>query len=122
MADAPSSSPPDYPVVVRYGLLLRPQPAFFEWLRLARPEDYEEADPEFWEPNLYLIPEMFNPAEEDEWLMHHFVKLFQHELYQIDPEEEHWPVDLTLDRFREWFKTEIISTIFDVVKGKIEKG
>lgn len=122
MTTPEKTSRPDYPVLQRFGLLLRPLPPFFDWMRAIHPEEEDAMDPEFWEPNCYLLPELFNPAEEEIWLLQHFARLFDHELAQIDPEEKHWPEDRSIALFHQWFKPEFLSTIFDTVKGQIEKG
>lgn len=113
---------PTYPVVNRAILLLRPQGPYFAWLQSHGHDESADMDTAEWEPSVYLVPDMDSPLEEENWLRKQALALFAHELAQTPVPENHWPAPLTEALFHEWFKTEFVSGVFDMMKEPLGRG
>jgi hypothetical protein len=68
----------------------------------------------------YLLPEFH--AEEDlrEWIEENFSWIFEFQLSAWTEDESAWPVERTLQMFREWFRIDIHSVVVDASDEDID--
>jgi hypothetical protein len=99
--------------VNRIAIVVRPKPAFFEWLRSL------EGPPINVEPwcsvNLVAAPEDEPP---EKTLRRHFSDVFEEQLFGWTTEEAEWPPRRTLALFQKWFDVSIGDIVFDLSVNK----
>jgi hypothetical protein len=63
----------------------------------------------------YLLPELDDESDVEEWIEDNYSWLFEFQLSTWTQDESAWPPLRDLKTFREWFRTDIHSTVVDVV-------
>ncbi len=69
----------------------------------------------------YLIPELFDDSDQEEFLESCYEILFTGELQSWWLEETAWPQPRDLKMFREWFEVEFHSLVFDLCTIPLER-
>lgn len=73
------------------------------------------------EPNVYLLPEIEDPEEQQKYLEENHEEIFRHELYGYYTDENLFPKDLSWKFFEMWFDWEILSMVIDTLDSPICK-
>jgi hypothetical protein len=71
-------------------------------------------------PTLYLVPDYEDPVDAEKVLKKVCEEIFCRELEAWFPDEECWPRDRSIKRFKEWFEIEHVELVEDVGRGPIE--
>jgi hypothetical protein len=83
-------------------------------------EDAPEVTLEEMGPTLYLVPDYEDPVDAEMVLKKVCEEIFCRELEAWFTDEECWPRDRGLRRFKEWFEIEHLELVEDVGRGPIE--
>jgi hypothetical protein len=107
------------PLVNRNALTVEPTEAYLEWAKSA-PEPMPELTMQELceERTVYLIPEV--EEELEEWLKKNYRRIFEEELESWCTDESQWPEDLSLGKFKEFFKISYSSLVFDLNEETLE--
>ena len=105
----------------RYALIVRPKKPFLDWVNFIDPENQLTLEEIRDEPNVYLIPEIEDPAKQQKYLEENCETIFRHKLYGFYTDEELFPKDLSWRFFVEWFDYEILSMLIDTLNKPIRK-
>lgn len=73
------------------------------------------------EPEVYLLPEIEEPEEQQKYLEENCEEIFWHQLYSCYTDETLFPKDLSWKFFKVWFDWEILSIVFDTLDKPIRK-
>ena len=105
----------------RYAFTVRPKKPFLDWVNGTDPKHPLTLDEIRDEPNVYLLPEMEDPKEQQKYLERNCARIFKHKLYGYWTDAELFPKDLSWKIFKEWFDFEILSMVIDTLDEEIEK-
>ena len=104
----------------RTAIIVRYREPFVRWINEADP--YTE-DPDISvgpdEQTVYLIHQIENRDELDEWIALNHEALFESELEGWYTDETLWPGNRTLEKFREWVDVEYHTVVLDLVDGPL---
>lgn len=93
-------------------VVLRPKPAFLEWVRSVRPPDEDVTDA--METVVVLTPELPRRSQLTTWVEQHHEEILSRQLVVWTEDESLWPVELSLDVLREMFDIELAAAIDDL--------
>jgi hypothetical protein len=105
--------------VNRNALLVRPKPAFWNWVK--------QTDKDFTAPELpieycvYLINETASSREATKWVKKNFDRIFINELDAWITDENYWPKNRTYKMFSDLFEVEFHNMVMDLEKEPILK-
>lgn len=99
----------------RHAVILKPLKPFLEWLAKVFPEQNVEET----QVTTYLVDEDIPDLEV--WLSMKFDELFVFELDAWSTNKNQWPQKRTYKMFKEWFRVEVSTLIFDMEKSPISK-
>jgi len=105
----------------RYAFIVRPKKMFLDWVNYTDPKHPMTLDEIRDEPDVYLLPEIEDPKEQQKYLETHCEKIFEHKLYAYWTDSESFPKDLSWTVFKEWFDFEILSMVIDTLEIPIRK-
>jgi len=104
----------------RTAIIVRYREPFVRWINEADPiPDGSDIRAERDEQTVYLIHEIENWSELDEWLALNYEALFEAELYAWYTDEALWPKNRTLELFHEWVDVEYHTMVVDLVEGPL---
>jgi hypothetical protein len=104
----------------RTAIIVRYREPFVRWINEADPiPDSSDIAVEQDEQTVYLIHEIEDRSELEEWLAANYEALFETELYGWYTDEALWPKNRTLELFHEWVHVEYHSMVVDVVEGPL---
>ena len=96
-------------------IILRPKEAFLDW---ARSLDEDSADLTLdslkEDSTAYLIPEIWDDSDQEEFLKVCYANLFEEQLEGWCSDEAAWPTQRELKVFLNWFEVEFHSLVFDL--------
>ncbi len=96
-------------------LFVKPTQKFVDW---ANSIDGEiPISFEFIEGNVYLIEEDF--METEPILKANFKKIFTAEFESVTDDSSHWPCEIKLENFEQYFNFEFGGTVFDTLSSNI---
>ena len=104
----------------RTAIILRHQEPFVRWINEADPcpgDSDITVDPD--EQTVYLIHQIENRDELDEWIALNHEPLFESELEGWYTDEALWPKNRTLELFNEWVHVEYHTVVSDVVDAPL---
>lgn len=104
----------------RSAVVVRARKPFLDWVRAVDDDDGPEVTPDEMGPTLYLVPDYEDPADAEKILKKVCEEIFCRELEAWFTDEECWPRDRSLKRFKEWFEIEHLNLVEDVGRGPIE--
>lgn len=107
-------------MINRSAVVVRPRKPFLDWVRACDDEGVPEVTLEEMGSTLYLVPDYEDPVDAQRVLKKVFAEIFCRELEAWFTDEECWPRDRSLARFREWFEIEHVEMVEDVGRGPIE--
>jgi len=93
-------------------VVLRPKPAFLEWVRSVRPPD-EEVDGAM-DSVVVLAPELPRQAQLSSWVEQHHEEILARQLAVWTEDESRWPEELSFDVLRAWFDIELAAGVDDL--------
>ena len=111
----------DMKCINRYALIVRPKKPFLDWVNFNDPEHPMTLAEIREEPNAYLLPEIEDSGEQQNYLEENCGEIFRHELYGCYTDEKLFPKDLSWNFFVEWFDWEILSMVIDTLDRPIRK-
>ncbi|NVK00023.1 MAG: hypothetical protein HWE12_00655 [Oceanospirillaceae bacterium] len=97
----------------RSGLSIRPRQPFADWLA-GHSSDAPSLDQLRQEAMLYLIDEVEQEQDFVDAINEHWRTIFKNELEAWDEFGDHWPAELTLELFEQWFDLDIQLMTFDL--------
>ena len=92
--------------------VLRPKPAFLEWVRSVRPPD-EEVEGAM-DSVVVLAPELQRQSHLKLWLEQHHEEVFARQLAVWSEDEARWPADLSFEALTEWFDIDLAAGVDDL--------
>jgi len=107
-------------MINRNAILIRARPPYLDWINATSPGESPAIAIEQVGQTLYLVPEFEDADGLTRVLRQVFHDIFCRELEGWSRDQSHWPRELTLALFREWFEIEMIETVEDVGHGPIE--
>jgi hypothetical protein len=117
---APLASTPEKEMLNRSAVVVRPRKPFLDWVREVDDEDAPEVTPDEMGPMLYLVPNYEDLVDAEKVLKKVCEEIFCRELEAWFPDDECWPRDRSIKRFKEWFEIEHVELVEDVGRGPIE--
>lgn len=104
----------------RTAVVLKPTARFLEWLNSAE-EDAPVLTLEQLRTNcsVFLVPQCEEPEEVVAYFDERYRQIFEAEVAGWYLSEEHWPQDMSLKAFWEFFDIEIHDTAFDLEDGEV---
>lgn len=101
--------------VDRTAVVLKPTVQFLEWLKKSD-ENMPDLTIEQLRTNcsVYLIPEFDEPEAAVSYFDERYQEIFQAELAAWDEDADHWPKDMSLKAFWEFFDIEIHDMVLDM--------
>jgi hypothetical protein len=103
-------------IINRGFIILKPKKAYLDWANQFEEEEIIFSTEDECEASIYLIEEDFFDFEPV--LEKNFKKIFKNELEAV-ADEEHWPENLTLNLFLEWFEVDFGTSVFDTQKNDL---
>jgi len=100
----------------RYAIVIKPQEPLFDWINKLYPDDKIS---EVEESNIYLVNDKVDDLEK--WLSKKFDKFFMMELNEWHTNKKEWPKKRNYKMFKQWFKVDISTMIYDLEKRPILK-
>ena len=102
----------DEPAEFLTAVVLRPKPAFLEWVRSVRPpdEDVEGA----MDSVVVLAPELPRQAQLTSWVEQHHEEIFARQLGVWTEDESRWPEELSFEALCAWFDIEMAAGVDDL--------
>ena len=101
----------------RTAIIVRYREPFVRWINEADPvPGGSHITTEQDEQTVYLIHEIENRSELDEWLALNYDALFEAELDAWYTDEALWPKNRTLELFHEWVDVEYHTMVVDLVE------
>lgn len=97
--------------------VLRPKPAFLEWVKSVRPPD-EEVEGAM-DAVVVLAPELQRQSHFSAWLEQHHEEIFARQLAVWTEDEAHWPTDLSFEALTDWFAIELAAGVDDLRHRKL---
>ena len=107
-------------MINRSAIVVRPRQSFLDWVHTVDDADLPEVTTEEMVPTLYLVPAYDDPVDAERILERLHGEIFCRELEAWFADEECWPRDRSLGRFKEWFDVEPLAVVEDVGRGPIE--
>lgn len=101
--------------VNRYAIILKSLNPYIEWVNKLYPEDNVEES----QVTTYLIDDQINDLEA--WLAKKYDKLFTAELAGWSTNKKDWPQKRTYKMFKEWFRVEVSTLVYDLEKSPVLK-
>lgn len=105
----------------RYAMIVRPKKPFLDWVNYVDPSSIVTLEKVREDPNIYLLPEIEDPKEQQKYPEENCGDFFKHQLYEWYTDEKLFPKDLDWRYFKEWFDCEILSMVIDTIDDDIEK-
>ncbi|POA97091.1 hypothetical protein C2134_19105 [Chromobacterium sinusclupearum] len=101
--------------------VIKPKQPFLDWLNQLPDTDMVDLSLDSLRSDCtaVLLPEFIEPEEGVAHIDEICEQLFKMELASWDEDESHWPQDLSLKAFWEWFDVEIHSMVLDSVDADI---
>ena len=93
-------------------VVLRPKPAFLEWVRSVRPPD-EEVEGAM-DSVVVLAPELPRQAQLSTWVEQHHEEIFARQLGVWTEDESRWPEELSFEALCAWFDIEMAAGVDDL--------
>jgi hypothetical protein len=103
---------PDEPAEFLTAVVLRPKPAFLEWVRNVRPPD-EEVEGAM-DSVVVLAPELPRQAQLTSWVEQHHEEIFARQLGVWTEDESRWPDELSFEALCAWFDIEMAAGVDDL--------
>lgn len=106
----------------RFALIVRSGPPFIEWAAGAFGEPVSEVEEELAGigSSVYLLPESSAADAEDPGLLRaHWRAIFKAELEGWCTDKSTWPKNLSEALFREWFRVELVTLVYDLGKAPL---
>ena len=100
----------------RSAIILKPLQPFIDWVKKIYPEDDLKEN----EVTTYLVTDEIEDLQD--WLIKKFDKLFTFELQGWSTNKKQWPQKRTHKMFREWFKVDVSTLVFDMEKSPVSKS
>lgn len=100
----------------RSAIFLKPLQPFIDWVKKIYPEDDLKEN----EVTTYLVTDEIEDLQD--WLIKKFDKLFTFELQGWSTNKKQWPQKRTHKMFREWFKVDVSTLVFDMEKSPVSKS
>jgi hypothetical protein len=92
-------------------VLIRNQP-FYDWLTMADATTGEHEDHTYKNDHgTYLIKEVYTQGEVDDFILRHYISIFENELTQWH-DRSLWPEELTWELFAKWFTVHINREVY----------
>lgn len=108
------------PMLNRTAIILRYREPFVRWINEADPDpEGQVIGVRSDEQTVYLIHQIENRDELDDWIALNYEVLFEMELWQWYTDEELWPNNRTLKLFREWVHVEYHTMVNDVIDAPL---
>lgn len=107
----------------RFALIVRPGEPFLDWAAKAAGDSIEAVRKDLGdgEPQVYLLPESdAADCSHPTFLKAHWRAIFKEELEGWIVDERTWPQDRTEAMFRDWFRLELATLVFERGKGPIQ--
>jgi len=96
-------------------ILLKPKQPFLDWSQSLDKEGNKFTLQELTHDSIaYLIPEVWEDADQEEFLKSNCEILFEEQLAGWWTDEAAWPKQRNLKMFLEWFEVEFHSLVFDL--------
>ena len=95
-------------------IILRPKQPFLDWARSLDDEKDLTIDSLNEDLTAYLIPEIWQDSDQEEFLKTCYDILFEEQLEGWWTDEAAWPQPRDLKMFLNWFQVEFHSLVFDV--------
>ena len=92
--------------------VLRPKPAFLEWVRSVRPPD-EEIEGAL-AAVVVLAPELARQSQLSTWVEQHHEEIFARQLAVWTEDESRWPEELSFEALRAWFDIDLAAGVDDL--------
>ncbi len=105
--------------VNRNAILVRPKPAFWNWLQ-QKDKDFTGPDP-FMKNTVYLVNERDSVEETSQWVKKNFNRIFINELEAWGVDEGQSPQKRTYKMFIEFFEVEFHSEVMDLEEEPVSK-
>lgn len=102
----------DEPAEFLTAVVLRPKPAFLEWVRSVRPPD-EEVEGAM-DSVVVLAPELPRQAQLSSWVEQHHEEIFARQLGVWTEDESRWPEELSFEALCAWFDIEMAAGVDDL--------
>ena len=102
----------DEPAEFLTAVVLRPKPAFLEWVRSVRPPD-EEVEGAM-DSVVVLAPELPRQAQLTSWVEQHHEEIFARQLGVWTEDESRWPEELSFEALCAWFDIEMAAGVDDL--------
>ncbi|MEM1215534.1 MAG: hypothetical protein AAGJ82_07615 [Bacteroidota bacterium] len=101
----------------RYALLLRPQQELLDWSNAIYPQDPVQLEDigSHDGTDVYLIPEMADIEDGEDWLRDNFLVFLESELGNWCSDEKQWPDPLDWGVFIRFFDYSLQSSVIDIV-------
>jgi hypothetical protein len=100
-------------------VILKPKRPFLDWARALDEDDKDLTLEQLAEDSTaYLIPELWQDADEETFLKSSYDILFEEQLEGWTDEAD-WPQQRDLKMFLDWFEVEFHSLVFDLCEGPI---
>jgi len=101
----------------RTALIISYNKPFLDWLKYVYP-DTPNIKEEYDSKTVYLLPEL---EDWQEYLMNHYLPIFDQELESWCEDSSQWPQNRSWEVFKQWFKYEWQSMVFDMPDEPINK-
>src|SRR3989338_7699679 len=98
-----------------------PKKPFLDWVNFTDPKNPMTIEEIREEPDVYLLPEIEDPGEQQKYLEENCEEIFRHELYGYYTDEKLFPKNLNWKFFEEWFDWEILSMVMDTLDRPVQK-
>ncbi len=98
--------------VDRSSVSVKPKQVFIDWVRTFSPDESVESISEI--AGAYLVKEMDNDEDVENWLKKNFDKIFTIELEEWCDDKRKWPQHRSYKMFRDWFEIQIHSMVLDL--------
>ncbi|MGA2091098.1 MAG: hypothetical protein ABSH12_06525 [Endomicrobiales bacterium] len=101
-------------------IIIEPKQPFIDWLNSVNPTAQCKLG-EINDLTAYLIPDCVDNKELTRFLKANYKPIFEEELFGWMENEKLWPKKRTYDMFREWFKINFHSMIYEMCDSNILK-
>ena len=106
-----------YEMVNRHAITAKPRQPLLTWINALYPDMSEDGS----ETTVYLVNARNTSEDTEKWLKRNFNEIFENELNERHTDENDWPQKRTYKLFKEWFDTEIHTTVVDIEDSPIRK-
>ena len=102
----------------RCAIVIKPLQPFIDWHNNLNPDDIL-VESDFDEVNVYLVND--NVGDLESWLKKKFDTYFKLELEDWHTNKKEWPQKRTYKMFKQWFRVDVSSAIYDLEKNPVLK-